>query len=105
MADEPQEQPGQEEAEPVEEDGEAELHETDDPEGDEVDPQSPIKPSMTEQEIKGAGVAVDVPFETATPNPEEIQYASGIAKEPFELPEGWPAEPGEAAPVEEPPAK
>lgn len=68
----------------------------DDPEGDTVDPGSPIRPAMTLQEIEDAGVAVDVPFETASARPQRLRYGGSFAEEPFEMPADWP--PGSAVP-------
>lgn len=33
-----------------------------------------IKPAMSEQEIRDAGLAVDVPFESGSANPERLTY-------------------------------
>jgi hypothetical protein len=55
---------------------------------------------MTEQEIREAGLAVDVPFESGEPQPERLRYASlGMTWKP---PEGWPPEQGEPQDEDDP---
>jgi len=46
---------------------------------DDVVDSSPIRPSMSTNQIKAAGVAVDVPFEA--PGPKDIRYADGTTFE------------------------
>lgn len=36
---------------------------------------SSLKPGMTETEIRQAGLAIDVPFESGEPKPERLKYA------------------------------
>lgn len=42
-------------------------------EGDGVDPN--VKPGMSLQEIKDAGLQVDLPFESGSADPQPLQYA------------------------------
>lgn len=50
-----------------------------------------ILPGMSEQQIRAAGLAIDVPFESGEPQPERLQYAD-LGKT-WTPPEGWPPEP------------
>jgi hypothetical protein len=52
-----------------------------------------IMPGMTEQEIRDAGLAIDVPYESGQPEPERLRYADlGM---PWTPPDGWPPETGQ----------
>ena len=45
------------------------------PEGeDELDPASEIKPGMSERQIRDAGLAIDVPFESGMAEPQRLKY-------------------------------
>ena len=44
---------------------------------DEGDDQGGIKPSMSEAELRAAGVRIDVPSEGASSNPRRLRYADG----------------------------
>lgn len=52
-----------------------------------------IKPAMTEAEIRAAGLAVDVPFESGEPQPDRLRYAD-LGKK-WTPPPGWPPDQGE----------
>lgn len=53
-----------------------------------------IKPGMSEQQIRDAGLAIDVPFESGESAPERLQYAD-LGKT-WTPPDGWPPEIGTA---------
>jgi hypothetical protein len=53
-----------------------------------------IKPGMTEQEIRDAGVAIDVPFESGSPEPERLRYAD-LGKT-WTPPDDWPPDAGQS---------
>lgn len=56
-------------------------------------PTTSITPGMSEQEIRDAGLAVDVPFESGDPKPERLRYADlGMKWTP---PAGWPPDEGQ----------
>lgn len=51
-----------------------------------------VRPGMSEQEIRDAGLAIDVPFESGEPQPERLRYADlGMSWTP---PDNWPPESG-----------
>ena len=45
---------------------------------------SDIRPAMSEQEIRDAGLAVDVPFESGVAQPERLKYADLGADKKYE---------------------
>jgi hypothetical protein len=47
---------------------------------------------MTEREIRDAGLAIDVPFESGEPQPERLKYAD--LGQTWTPPDGWPPETG-----------
>jgi hypothetical protein len=60
-----------------------------------TDATATVHPGMSEQEIRDAGLAVDVPYESGSPEPERLRYADlGMTWTP---PEGWPPEDPAAA--------
>lgn len=59
-----------------------------------------IQPAMTETQIRDAGLAIDVPFESGQPQPERLSYADlGM---PWTPPAGWPPSEGEPEDAEDP---
>jgi hypothetical protein len=55
--------------------------------GQTADSVSGIRPAMSEQEIRDAGIAIDVPFESGEPNPQRLRYAN-LGKQ-WTPPEDW----------------
>lgn len=75
-------------------DAEGELDDLPEPPPDK-DNKPPIKPGMTLDQIKAAGIQVDLPMEGSSGDPEPLRYADlGPAKR-WTPPPGWPPpEPG-----------
>lgn len=70
---------------------------TPDTEADTTPDTSGIQPGMNEQQIRKAGLAIDVPFESGQPEPERLRYSDlGMTWTP---PDGWP--PAEGQPQDE----
>ena len=52
-------------------------------------PTAPIRPEMSEVEIRAAGLAVDVPYESGDPNPKRLRYADLGPEKKWVPPPGW----------------
>jgi hypothetical protein len=66
------------------------------PEGEpEFDQSSEITPAMNEQEIRNAGLAIDVPFESGMAKPQRLRYADLGGKKYGEVEPEEPPEPEE----------
>lgn len=84
MADDPK-PPDDESAEQTPDDETAETK----PSGD----SATIKPAMNESEIRQAGLAIDVPYESGQSEPERLTYAD--LGQTWTPPDGWPPEQGQ----------
>jgi hypothetical protein len=58
-----------------------------------------VQPGMSETQIRDAGLAIDVPFESGEPAPQRFKYAD-LGK-PWTPPEGWPPEEGATSAADE----
>ena len=62
-------------------------------EGEELDPSSEIKPGMSEAEIRDAGLAIDVPYESGMAQPQRLKYGEEADFGPLpEYPKGGETE-------------
>jgi hypothetical protein len=67
---------------------------------DKKQPKAKVMPAMTEQEIRDAGLMIDVPYET-TGEPERLKYANLGPEKKWTPPPGWPPEQGQPTPTPE----
>lgn len=73
---------------------------TDAPADDSGQVSGQVSGNMSEQQIRDAGLAIDVPFESGQPQPERLRYSDlGMKWTP---PDGWPPDAGQPQDEDDP---